>query len=78
MVSYFQKASFGFGSHVSDNDPEVLEKAKERQLKGVETHLQNINTLHEMQMQMQPMICLVCHCHSQRGPLCRHHTPLSP
>ncbi|KAL4528565.1 hypothetical protein Ndes2437A_g03127 [Nannochloris sp. 'desiccata'] len=26
--------TYGMGSHVSDNDPEVIEKAKERHLKG--------------------------------------------
>ncbi|KAL4430758.1 hypothetical protein ABPG75_006014 [Micractinium tetrahymenae] len=29
-----QARCFGFGSHVSDNDPEVLEKEKQRHLKG--------------------------------------------
>lgn len=29
-----QARCFGFGAHVSDNDPEVLEKEKQRHLKG--------------------------------------------
>ena len=28
------KASMGFGSHASDNDPETLDKEKEKNLKG--------------------------------------------
>lgn len=37
-VTYSQSVTrwFGFGSHVSENDPDVIEKAKQRHLQGVQ------------------------------------------